>query len=257
VRTAAAALTTGGPGSIAVLPLAAARRRVRARSTEARRTAERSLRAASGTTSATRALTAAPWPVAVELTAAAARLTNSEVWNLPVGGLTFRTRQRRTDQAAVHRSFVFTLLFFTLLFFTLPLFTLLLSTLLLARTLVRCGPGRLGLLFRYGGLDGHIFGKRRFVRRLLLFGIRHVGRHRRSGRILLSARRGNARLLVFVIRVTRRAARLLHLIVNHRHDRVVGDAALTRTIVVQNVTEPKPALLHELPRSRSFSGGIV
>jgi hypothetical protein len=25
---------------------------------------------------------------------------------------------------------------------------------------------------------------------------------------------------------------------------VIGDAAFTRTIVVQNVTEPKPALLH-------------
>src|SRR5204863_6410296 len=50
---------------------------------------------------------------------------------------------------------------------------------------------------------------------------------------------------------------LLHLVVDHRDDRVVGDAALTRAVVVQNVTEPKPALLHELPRSRSFSGGIA
>ena len=49
--------------------------------------------------------------------------------------------------------------------------------------------------------------------------------------------------LVDVLGVARRAARLLHLIVNHRHDRVVGDAALTRAVVVQNVTEPKPALL--------------
>jgi len=47
-----------------------------------------------------------------------------------------------------------------------------------------------------------------------------------------------------MIRVARGAARLLHLIINHRHDRVIGDAAFTRTIVVQNVTEPKPALLH-------------
>jgi hypothetical protein len=50
-----------------------------------------------------------------------------------------------------------------------------------------------------------------------------------------------------MIRVACGAARLLHLIINHRHDRVIGDAAFTRTIVVQNVTEPKPALLHLVP----------
>src|SRR5204863_7894333 len=60
-------------------------------------------------------------------------------------------------------------------------------------------------------------------------------------------RRGDARLAVFVVRVTRRAARLLHLIVDHRDDRMVGDAALPRTVVVQNVTKPKPALLHQTP----------
>jgi hypothetical protein len=30
---------------------------------------------------------------------------------------------------------------------------------------------------------------------------------------------------------------------------MVGDTALARTVVVKNVTEPNPALLHELPRS--------
>jgi hypothetical protein len=52
-------------------------------------------------------------------------------------------------------------------------------------------------------------------------------------------------LLVFVLRVARGAPRLLDGVVDHRDDRVIGDAALTRTVVVQNVTEPKPALLHE------------
>jgi hypothetical protein len=47
-----------------------------------------------------------------------------------------------------------------------------------------------------------------------------------------------------MIDVTGRAARLLHLIVNHSNDDMIGDAALTRTIVVQYVTKPKPALLH-------------
>ena len=82
---------------------------------------------------------------------------------------------------------------------------------------------------------------------------RIAGRHA----ILFAARRRDPGLLVFVIRVARRAASLLHLVFDHCNDRVIGDAALARTIVVQNVTEPKPALLHELPRSRSFSGGIV
>jgi hypothetical protein len=30
---------------------------------------------------------------------------------------------------------------------------------------------------------------------------------------------------------------------------VIGDAPLPRTVIVHYVTEPKPALLHELPRS--------
>jgi hypothetical protein len=36
---------------------------------------------------------------------------------------------------------------------------------------------------------------------------------------------------------------------------MIRDAALARTIVVQNVTEPNPALLHELPRSDAFRWG--
>ena len=55
---------------------------------------------------------------------------------------------------------------------------------------------------------------------------------------------GNLGVLVFVIGVAGGAAGLLHLILDHRYHRMVGDAALTRTVVVQNVTEPKPALLH-------------
>ena len=63
-------------------------------------------------------------------------------------------------------------------------------------------------------------------------------------------------LLVFVIGVARRATGLLHLIVNHRHDGVIRDAALTRAIVVENVTEPRPALLHQnSPGAVSFQVG--
>jgi hypothetical protein len=66
----------------------------------------------------------------------------------------------------------------------------------------------------------------------------------RHERLFLAARRRDTGFLVFVIRVARRAARLLHLIVDYRDNRVIGDATFTRTVIVQNVTEPKPALLH-------------
>jgi hypothetical protein len=56
--------------------------------------------------------------------------------------------------------------------------------------------------------------------------------------------RGHTRLFVFMVRIARRATRLLDLILDHRNDRVIGNAALTRTVVVENVTEPRPALLH-------------
>jgi hypothetical protein len=60
-----------------------------------------------------------------------------------------------------------------------------------------------------------------------------------------------------VIGVAGGASSLFHLVVNHRDDGVIRDAALARAIVVQNVTEPKPALLHQkFPRSRFLSGGI-
>src|SRR5688500_6358288 len=81
-----------------------------------------------------------------------------------------------------------------------------------------------------------------------------VGRRQRPR--LAPPRGGNPGSLVLVIRVERGAARLLHRILDHRDDRMVGDAALTRTVVVENVIETNPALLHELPRSRFPSGGI-
>ncbi len=63
---------------------------------------------------------------------------------------------------------------------------------------------------------------------------------------------GVSRLLVIVIAVAGRAPCLLHLVFDHRDDHVIGYAALPRTVVVQNVTEPRPALLHQFPRIESF-----
>jgi hypothetical protein len=55
------------------------------------------------------------------------------------------------------------------------------------------------------------------------------------------------RVLVFVLGVTGCASRLFDVVFHHRDDRMVGDAALTRTIVVEDVTEPTPALIHKIP----------
>src|SRR4029079_1687278 len=61
---------------------------------------------------------------------------------------------------------------------------------------------------------------------------------------LLSAWRLAA--LVNVLGIARRASRLLDVFVDHRDDGVVRDAPLARAVVVENVTETQPALLHVL-----------
>ena len=89
----------------------------------------------------------------------------------------------------------------------------------------------------------------RLVRRLDTFG--HCARtghafRRIAGRGIrpLPARRWHLGRFVLMVRIARGTARLLHLVVDHHHDDVIRDAALARTVVIQNVTEPKPALLH-------------
>src|SRR6185503_18075108 len=63
------------------------------------------------------------------------------------------------------------------------------------------------------------------------------------------------RVLVFVIAVARGAARLLDVCANHGDNRVVGHAPLTRTVIVQNVTKPKLALLlHQRSRENRWRG---
>ena len=62
---------------------------------------------------------------------------------------------------------------------------------------------------------------------------RRVGRSPRDRRDrLLPSRRRHLRVLVLVLGVTRGAACLLHVVFEHRNNRMVGDAALARTIVV-------------------------
>jgi hypothetical protein len=161
--------------------------------------------------------------IAIEL--AATTTGTRELRRLPFRRLSLGTRKRCPNQPTMHGPFVFSR---ALVYFILVL-------------VLGSGCNFLGML--HSGF---------FRKRSLLYGHglgERLGRwgFLRSGcdeRLFLAARRRNASLLVFVIRVARGAARLLHLIVNHRHNRVIGDAAFTRTIVVQNVTKPKPALLH-------------
>jgi hypothetical protein len=191
--------------------------------------------------------------VRVKVAAAAAWLTDRKLRNLPLRRLSLGPRQRRPNQPAVHRTVVIRARGRVIVNIDVAVSPFAVHADLLAR-----GDG---------GLQRRLV-RPEYVRRYLLF-VGHVGvGHRRAGTngigriahehaILLAAGRRNPGLLVFVIRIARGAASLLHLVLDHRDDRVIGDAALARAIVVQNVTEPKPALLHELPRSRSFSGGIV
>jgi hypothetical protein len=55
---------------------------------------------------------------------------------------------------------------------------------------------------------------------------------------------GGLAALVGVLGVTGSTSRLLDGLFNHGHDRVIRQATLTRTVVIQNVSKTQPALLH-------------
>jgi len=61
-------------------------------------------------------------------------------------------------------------------------------------------------------------------------------------------------VLVLVVRVARGAPGLLDLLADHGDHGVVRDAAFTRTVVVEDVTKPRLALLHEVPRNNALAG---
>jgi hypothetical protein len=65
-------------------------------------------------------------------------------------------------------------------------------------------------------------------------------------------------MLVLVLGVTGRATGLLDILPHHRHDGVVRQPALARTVIVQNVTKPKLALLHQnTPAGTTTSDGAT
>jgi hypothetical protein len=172
-------------------------------------------------------------------------LTNREVGFLAFGSLPFRPRKRRTDQRTMHWPLV-----------------------------VGVVAGFIGGWWRddlvdvglsserFGGKIEALLGHRR-IRRDECRDCERAGRHSvgRSGderaRGFLSSRRWNLGLLVFMLGVARAAACLLHFVVDHGDHRMIGDAALARTVVVKNVTEPNPALLHKYPGALSLVGLLV
>jgi len=105
------------------------------------------------------------------------------------------------------------------------------------------------------GRQGTLFWLYRLLFREQRLGIVHQhwfndgirGRRLREYGFFLTTRRRHACLFVLVVGIARRAARLLHVVIDHRYDHVVRNATLARTVVVQDVTEPKPALLHQTP----------
>jgi len=169
-------------------------------------------------------------------------LTNREVGFLAFGRLPFRPRKRRADQRTMHWPLV-----------------------------VGVGAGLVGGWWRgvlvdvgrsserFGGKIEALLDHWRIGRHERL-DCERAGRHsvRRAAderaRGFLSSWRWNFGLLVFMLGVARSAACLLHVVVDHGDHRMIGDAALARTIVVKNVTEPNPALLHKYPGALSLVG---
>ena len=63
--------------------------------------------------------------------------------------------------------------------------------------------------------------------------------------------------LVRMFGIAGRAAGLLHVLLDHRDHGVIGHAALARTVVVHDVTETQPALLHSnVPRKLCDVAGL-
>ena len=209
--------------------------------TEAVLTALRSLRLAHRRAMPARALTRT---VPVGLTA---RLPDREFRLLPLGCLSFRTRERRADQPPMHWTVVFPR-------------AIVVATVFVARVSIRRHRGEFNIRGQprivSRNVDVVSFIEFRFIRNRWSGG---DGTRRPGvlgyvlgyGASLLTADRSFS-LLVFVLGVAGGAARLLHVSADHGDDDVVRHPSLARTIVVENVTEPKPALLHELPRNGSF-----
>lgn len=178
----------------------------------------------------------------VEGAAAEARLSNRELRFPAVRRLAIRTRQRGSDQPPMDGAFF-------------------VGRRSGRRLRVRHGLGSRGIGRWFERLGYVGWRHRLWWRHLVRAGAFRIDaiasrgtRHKGSFRSLAALRR-DLRVLVLVVRVARHASRLLHLVVNHRNDCVIRDAPLARTVVVENVTEPNPALLHLLVRPSHTGAG--
>ena len=87
--------------------------------------------------------------------------------------------------------------------------------------------------------------------------LRAIGGHlriERRRRVGLAPLAGNLGVFVLVLGVARRASRLFDVGADQRDHHMVGQPPFTRTIVVQNVTKPKLALLHLRSREIHWQG---
>jgi hypothetical protein len=158
------------------------------------------------------------------------RLANGELWILALGRLTVRPGERRADQATMNGTFVVKRSSNRLL--------------VRGRQFLSRRRRHINGLDRFGSSNSRVL---RDHYGFIFDGSQAAGGVRGitgPNPALLAALRRHAGLLVLMIGIARRAPGLFHFIVNHRHDGVICDAALTRAIVVENVTEPEPALLH-------------
>jgi hypothetical protein len=99
---------------------------------------------------------------------------------------------------------------------------------------------------RWSGWDG--CNRERAREHGRVFDFRHPGKdlfvQRRRGFLLAAFRHTGT--LIGVLRIARRTTSLLDVFLDHGDNRVVGDAALTWTVIVENVAQTQPALLHSL-----------
>lgn len=152
-----------------------------------------------------------PKRLAVPTSASAAGVVHRELGNPPLGHLTLDPRQRRPDQLAMNRA---------------------VNRRRARRLPVASLGGRFGLalsgfeIARYvrHGHDDWRRGRRHD----------HAGRGQRrwAGRGLLLPRRRHLRRAIVVFRVARRAAHLADVVIHHRHDCVIADTPLARTVVI-------------------------
>ena len=207
-------------------------RAARARSAAVRRepapltTAARSPVAGRGLAAAARPVRSAmpcPKRLALPTSTSTAGVVHRKLGNPTLRHLALDPRQRRPDQLALNRA---------------------LSTRGVGRLRVT-GRGRsIGLALPGVDIARHVRRRGHGCRRLRRHD--HPGRRqrRRAGRRLLLPRGRHLCRSIRVFRVARRAAHLADVAIHQRHDRMIADAPLARTVVFYKLTNSKLALHH-------------